>query len=153
VSFIFDCIFTPFSQLLHFQVQQGHLSCTYLGLPLRLGRLKREDEQVLVDRLAGKLPSWKGRLLNKSVRLTLANWVISSIVVYHMIVFTLSKWAIKKIDRIQRNFLWQGSENARGGHCLVNWKHVQWPKKLGGLGVLELDHFNKALRLRWPWLQ
>jgi hypothetical protein len=27
----------------------------YLGLPLRIGRLRREDDQVLVDKVAGKL--------------------------------------------------------------------------------------------------
>jgi hypothetical protein len=124
----------------------------YLGLPLQIGRLKREDEQVLVDRVVGKLPRWKGWLMNKSSRLTLVNSVLSSIVLYNMTVFTLSKWAIKKIDKIRRNFLWQGSENARGGHCLVNWKRVQRPKKLGGLGILERSHFIKALRLRWQWL-
>jgi hypothetical protein len=120
---------------------------------LRIGWLKREDEHVLVDRMAGKLPRWKGRLMNKSARLTLINSVLSSIVLYHMTVFTLSKWAIKKIDKIGRNFLWHGSENARGGRCLVNWKLVQRPKKLSGLGILELSHFNKALRLHWQLLQ
>jgi hypothetical protein len=29
-----------------------------------------------------------------------------------MTAFTLSKWAIKRIDRIRRNFLWKGSEEA-----------------------------------------
>jgi hypothetical protein len=38
------------------QVKQGSLPCKYLGLPLRLGRIRREDEQVLVDKVAGKLP-------------------------------------------------------------------------------------------------
>jgi hypothetical protein len=37
-----------------------------------------------------------------------------------MTAFPLYKWAIKRIDKIIRNFLWQGSEEARGGHCLVN---------------------------------
>jgi hypothetical protein len=96
-----------------------------------------------------KLPRWKGKLMNKSGRLTLVNSVLSSIVLYHMIVFTLSKWEIKKIDKIGRNFIWQGSENAKEGHCLVNWKRVQQPKKLDGLGILELRNFNKALRLCW----
>jgi hypothetical protein len=66
-----------------------------------------------------------------------------------MTVFPLSKWAIKKIDKIRPSFLWQGNEDVRGGHCLVNWKQVQWVKKLGGLGVLDLARFNRALRLRW----
>jgi hypothetical protein len=41
----------------------------------------------------------------------------------------------------------------RSGHYLVNWKRVQLPKRLGGLGVLDLGRFNKAMRLRWQWLK
>jgi hypothetical protein len=91
---------------------------------------------------------WKGKLLNKTGRLTLINSVLSAVVIYHMIVFPLSKWAIKKIDRIRRNFLWYESEETRNVNCLINWKRVQRPKKLGGLGVLDLSKFNMTLHLR-----
>jgi hypothetical protein len=36
-------------------------------------------------------------------------------------------------------------------HYMVNSKRVQRPKPLGGLGVLDLMKFNKALHLRWQW--
>ncbi|KAF8701016.1 hypothetical protein HU200_033908 [Digitaria exilis] len=70
-----------------------------------------------------------------------------------MTVFSLSKWAIKRIDKIRRSFLWKGSQEAKGGHCLVNWRRVQLPKRLGGLGIHDLTAFNRALCLRWQWLQ
>ncbi|CAN6334617.1 unnamed protein product, partial [Urochloa humidicola] len=38
-------------------------------------------------------------------------------------------------------------------HCLVRWINVKRPKKLGGLGVLDLGFFSRALRLRWLWYQ
>uniref|UniRef100_A0A0A9E3B5 Reverse transcriptase domain-containing protein n=1 Tax=Arundo donax TaxID=35708 RepID=A0A0A9E3B5_ARUDO len=98
--------------------------CKYLGLPLSIKKLTRNDVQLLIDKIASKLPTWKGRLLARHGRLTLVNMVLSSIPVYHLTVFTMSKWTIKKIDRIRRNFLWRGSEEANGGHCLVNWKRV-----------------------------
>jgi hypothetical protein len=120
---------------------------------MRIGKAKRVDEQVLIDRVAGKLPQWKGKLLNKTGRLTLINLVLSVIVLYHMTVFPLSKWAIKRIDKIRRNFLWYEYEEATGGHYLINWRRVQHPKKLGGLGILDLSKFNMALRLRWQWFK
>jgi hypothetical protein len=78
------------------QVQLGQFPCKYLGLPLRIGLSKREDEQTLIDRVAGKLPRWKGKLLNKTGRLILINSVLTTVVLYHMTVFPLSKWAVKR---------------------------------------------------------
>jgi hypothetical protein len=87
--------------------------------------------------------------LNKSERLTLLNSVLSSVVLYHMTMFPLFKWTIKTIDKIRRGFLWHGSDDVRRGNCLVNWRRVQRPKKLGGLSVLELQNFKRVLRIRW----
>jgi hypothetical protein len=101
--------------------------------------------------VAGKLPRWKRKSLNKSRRFTLVNSVLSAVVLYHMTVFPLSKWAIKKIDKIQRNFLWHGSEDVRGDPFPVNWKRVQRLKKLDDLEVLDLQKFNRALRLHYQW--
>jgi hypothetical protein len=84
----------------NFQVRHGHFPCKYLGLSLRNGKIKREDERLLIDKVTGKLPRWKGKLLNKTCRLIHINYVLSIAVLYHMMVFPLSKWAIKKINKI-----------------------------------------------------
>jgi hypothetical protein len=54
----------------------------YLGLPLHIGRTRRVDEQVLVDKIRARLPNQKGRLLNRAGRLMLVNSVLTSILVY-----------------------------------------------------------------------
>jgi hypothetical protein len=107
--------------------------CTYLGSPLHFRKLGRVEVQPLVEKVAARLPTWKGRLLNKAGRLRLVNAVLTSIPVHFRSVFALKKWAIKKIDKVQRSFLWKGAADANGGHCLVRWAKTSRPKKLVGL--------------------
>lgn len=64
-----------------------------------------------------------------------------------MTAFTLSKWAIKKIDRIRRNFLWKGAEDARSGHYLVNWRSVTRQKPLASLGIWDMAAFNLSIEI------
>jgi len=127
--------------------------CTYLGLPLHFKRLPRVEVQPLVEKVAARLPTWKGKFLNKAGRLKLLNAVLTSIPMHFLTVFAINKWAIKRIDKIRRSFLWKGSAEANGGHCLVRWAKVMRPKKFGGLSVLDLELFGRALRLRWLWLE
>ena len=146
-----NCLINGTDLAASFQGKPCRFPCKYLGLPLHIGRLKREAEQVLVDKVGAKLQGWKGRLMTKSGRLILVRSVFSSIPTYHVTAFPLSKWAIKKINRIRRNFLWKGADETRSGNCLVNWRRVRQPKSLGGLGIKDLACFNRALRLRWMW--
>ena len=54
----------------------------------------------------------------------------------------------KRLESIQRNFLWGGSE-LDPKHHLIGWDYVCYPIKYGGLGVRNLVEFNKALCLYW----
>ena len=58
--------------------------CTYLGLPLHFRRLGRVEVQLLIEKVAARLPTWKGRLLNKAGRLRLVNAVLTSIPVHFL---------------------------------------------------------------------
>uniref|UniRef100_A0A453GG09 Reverse transcriptase domain-containing protein n=1 Tax=Aegilops tauschii subsp. strangulata TaxID=200361 RepID=A0A453GG09_AEGTS len=52
---------------------------TYLGIPLTLGRPTAAQLQPLVDKTAGKLPTWKAHLMNKAGRLAFVKSVLSTI--------------------------------------------------------------------------
>jgi hypothetical protein len=59
----------------------------------------------LIDKVVGgKLPGWKGKLMTKAARAQLIKSVLTSVVIYHATVFTLSKWLIMKTERLRRNF-------------------------------------------------
>ena len=65
--------------------------CTYLGLSLHFRKLGRVEVQPLIEKVAARLPGWKGRLLNKASRLRLVNAVLTSIPVHFLSVFALKK--------------------------------------------------------------
>ena len=58
----------------------------YLVLPLSVKRLKRSHFQHLEDRVSGKLVPWIGRHANMAGRLVLVKAVLTSIVIYFIIV-------------------------------------------------------------------
>lgn len=134
-----------------FQCPIKSFPCTYLGLPSHVKNIRRVDIQPLIDKVGKRLQTWKGRLLNRAGRLRIINSVLTAIPTYFLTVFRVQKWAIKKIDRLRRSFLWKGSEETNGGHCLIRWSKTMRPKCFGGQGILDLDLFSRALRLRWLW--
>lgn len=87
--------------------------CTYLGLPLHNRALRRVDFQPLIDKIGGRLAGWKGRFLNKAGRLSLVNMVLTSTQL--LTVFIVKKWAIKRIDKLRRSFLWRGTCGGQWG--------------------------------------
>ena len=125
----------------------------YLGIPLSIFRLKKGEEQALIDAVAARIPQWKGNLLNIAGRTTLVKTTLSAIPVHTLIALCLSSWAIECIDKLHRAFIWCGSASVFGGRCKVAWEIVRRPRDLGGLGVADLRRTGVALRVQWPWLR
>lgn len=133
--------------------QVASFPCTYLGLPLSIFRLKKEDLQPLVDRIGCRLPLWMSHLMTPIGRATMVNTVLSSIPIYLLMAINAPKWVIKGIDKFRRGFLWVGKASVSGGACRVAWARVCSPKEYGGLGFPDLERMGLALRSRWLWQQ
>jgi hypothetical protein len=136
----------------HFPCEIQEFPCKYLGLPLSLKKLTRAQLQPLIEKVADHLPGWKADLLNRAGRATYVQSVLTSVLIYFATVLELPPWCLKAVDKIRRNFLWRGRKETNGGHCLIAWPKVSRPKELGGLGILDLQKFGWALRVRWLWL-
>jgi hypothetical protein len=125
--------------------------CRYLGIPLSIFKLKKADEQWLIDSVAARIPRWKGEMLNVAGRTALATATLSAIPIHTSIALCLSPWAINQIDKLRRAFIWCGEQMGTSGSCKVAWLTVRRPHDLSGLGVLDLRRTGVALRARREW--
>jgi hypothetical protein len=89
----------------------------YLGLPLSLTKLTRDQLQPIIDRIADQLPGWKVDLLTKLGRKILVQHVLTGMMIYLAMPLDLPAWAHKAIDKFLRGFFWRGRKEAKGGHC------------------------------------
>ncbi|GJN41102.1 hypothetical protein PR202_gn00429 [Eleusine coracana subsp. coracana] len=142
------------------EVIQEHLPCQiiefpvkYLGLPLSLKKLSKSQLQPFIDRLADLLPGWKAELMTRMGHAIFVQFVLTATIIYQAMALDFPPWVIKAMEKIMRGFLWQGSKEAHGGHCLLTWDRVAIPKDLGGLGISNLQKLGWALWVRWLWLQ
>ncbi|WVZ90672.1 hypothetical protein U9M48_036954 [Paspalum notatum var. saurae] len=127
--------------------------CIYLGIPLNVRRLRRCDEMLIIDKVAARIPRWKGNMLSLAGRSVLVKTTLSAIPVHVAIAVNLSKWAIRAIDKLRRAFLWSGSAISVLGRCKIAWTRVCRPLEFGGLGISDLNLMGIALWVRWCWLQ
>ncbi|GJU50290.1 RNA-directed DNA polymerase, eukaryota, reverse transcriptase zinc-binding domain protein [Tanacetum coccineum] len=76
--------------------------------------------------------------------------VLESIHVYWASVFLLPITIIKEINKLLKGFLWNHGETSKG-NAKVAWKNICKPKDQGGLGLKNLQVWNKALLAKHVW--
>ncbi|XP_057419022.1 uncharacterized protein LOC130713254 [Lotus japonicus] len=121
----------------------------YLGFPIHIGRVRKEDFSFIVDRVSARLATWKASLLNKPARVTLAKSVLSAIPVYVMQLNWLPQSVCDQLDMVVRRFIW-GNAHSKG-IPLVAWDKVARPKKYGGLGLRSARLNNVAMLGKQLW--
>ena len=69
--------------------------------------------------------------------------------IYTMSLFRLSKGVKSRVEKIQRDFLWEGGNSGRSH--LVNWKIFCAGKEEVNPGIRNLSTMKKALLGKWTW--
>lgn len=135
--------------------QIKNFPCRCLGLPLHFRKLRKVDFLLLIDKIGSRLPHWKGRFFTSAGRQTLVSSILSAMPTHHLTALQAPKWVFKRIDRFRRSFLWKGEDpdHSNPRDSLINWQTIFRPKSLGGAGLLDLERFSRALRIRWLWFK
>jgi hypothetical protein len=80
----------------------------YLGIPLNDSSLGMGPFSGLVDKVAKRIPPWKGKNSSSGGRLILSNNCLASLPVYTMGFYLLHKDIHKRMDTIRSRFFWRG---------------------------------------------
>ena len=86
----------------------GSLPTYYLGLPLGANHKSVTTCDGVDERYHKRLSLWKRNYLSKGGRLILIGSTLSSLLIYFMPLFHLPNTVKKRLERIQRDFLWGG---------------------------------------------
>lgn len=122
----------------------------YLGLPLGANPRRIVTWKPVIERYEKKLALWKRKYITFGGRLTLVKSTLGSLPQFYMSLFKMPKTVVKKLEQIQRKFLWGDSTEKRKLH-LVKWERVTLSKKCGGLGIKKIHVQNLSLLSKWWW--
>lgn len=103
-----------------------------------------------MQQVSSKVVTWKTNILSFAGQVTLVKSIIEAIPIYPMMTDVILKACIEEIHQMQRNFIWGDTVNKKRIHA-IKWDTLQRPKKLGGLGLRNLEVMNKACLMKLNW--
>jgi len=140
-------VLESFSAVLHCSIM--NISFLYLGLPIGRNSTKVSFCDPMLTKVKKRLSMWKGKNLSFGSRVCLISSVLNAIPLYYLSFFKApSSIYAKKITKLQRKFLWDWDIEGRK-IVWIKWDNLCKPKAKGGLGIKQIDIFNKALLSKW----
>lgn len=128
---------TMLNEAARIEIKVGTLPIKYMGMPLTTKALSMQDCEPLLDKVRGRLLSWRNKCLSYAGMLHLLKSVVSSILNFWSQAFILPKSCLDEIESMCSAFLWSGSPN-HTHKAKVAWEDLCCPKEEGGLGLRRL---------------
>jgi hypothetical protein len=113
------------------------LPVKYLGLPLGASYKAKHVWDGVIEKIEGRLTSWKMMYLSNGGRVTLNKSILSNLLTYFMSLFPIPTSVANHIEKIQSDFLWGGLGEELKYH-LVSWSKVCSPLSKGDLEFRKL---------------
>ena len=110
----------------------GQLPAVYLGLPLGAPNKASSLWDGVEERVRRRLALWKHQYISKGGRITLIKTTMASMPLYQMSLFRMPKTVARRLEKLQRDFLWEGGNLEKKAH-LVDWEVACADKEKGGL--------------------
>jgi hypothetical protein len=128
----------------------GSIPFKYLGLPIGANPKSGDTWKPLLEYLRTRLFSWRNKHISLGGRIVLINSVLNAIPIFYLSFLRMPASVVKKVVRLQREFLWGG---VKGGRKIswVKWAVVCREKSKGGLGVRDINIVNISLLSKWRW--
>ena len=96
----------------------GTLPSVYLGLPLGAKHKAMAMWDGVEARMRRRLALWKRQYLSKGGRITLIKSTLANLPVYQLSLFRMPKLVVKRLEKLQRDFLWGGGSMERKIHLI-----------------------------------
>jgi hypothetical protein len=118
----------------------------YLGLPIIIGKSKKEAFQPILDKVFSKINGWHAKTLSQAGITILIKATAAAIPTYVMSTFLLPSSICKALDRTFKN------PNGKSQNLsLKSWKSICIPRNQGGLGIRGMEATNLALITKLGW--
>lgn len=119
----------------------------YLGCNVEVDGRSSQDFQPLMEKVQKKITSSKHISLSPAGRLILINGIMAALSSNILAVFLLPKSITKKLSSMLMHYWWKGSEKIKG-ICWVKRSTLNMPKGMGGIGLRNMEFYNKALLVK-----
>lgn len=130
--------------------KEGNWPLWYLGLQVGGMANGVGAWRGVLDKVSSKLGRWDSKSISMGGRITIIKSILSAIPLYNLSFSRLPKMVEKQLKSRFCQFLWRWKDGEKNV-AWVGWENICKSFGEGGLGIKNLEFFNRALLAKWIW--